>query len=289
MPLENIPTGRAKFILGVDENMTYPGRIPVAEILQSSKNLSDVSSATTALSNLNGIPFDASGHISVDYLPPASRSIVIGPEDYIGAATVGQSQFFPLVTGAGGSVTATADVGGHPGNLSLVMGTTSNTGYAASWTGAWTRVGYAALTWEAVAGPVSLGAAGADYNIFAGMIDTATAAPGNGAYFKYNYNVNGGRWECISNNGGSTTVVDSGVALTGGVFQKLTIAADALGTSIKYYIDGVLVATITTNLYSGSANVGFGVSIHKTATGGTTSRTFLVDMQVMSQSLSNSR
>jgi hypothetical protein len=106
-----------------------------------------------------------------------------------------------------------------------------------------------------------------------GFIESITAAPSQGAFFRYTHSVNSGRWEyCIAN--GSITAADAGVAPTAGVYQVLEIKANTAGTQITYYIDGALVGTVTTNIPT--AGVFPGISLIRSA-GTTTNYGSFVD------------
>jgi hypothetical protein len=107
-----------------------------------------------------------------------------------------------------------------------------------------------------------------DYVFIIGQTDGwVFGGPGNGVYFTYDRSTNV-NWLCVSNNASTPTSTDSGVAVTAG-WHKLEIQCDA--SSAKYFIDGVLVATNTTNLPTS----GFSVNsflVFKSA--GTNSRKF---------------
>jgi hypothetical protein len=97
-------------------------------------------------------------------------------------------------------------------------------------------------------------------------------ATSTGAYFRYTHSVNGGRWQAVTTNGGVETATDTGISplvVSGGVGQRMTIVLVA-GTNAKFYIDGVLVATNTTNLPNSGYSFPIGMGIKKTA--GTTER-----------------
>lgn len=85
------------------------------------------------------------------------------------------------------------------------------------------------------------------FTAYSGFMESITAAPVQGAFFRYTHSVNGGRWEfCIAN--GSVTAADTGVAPVAGVYQVFEIKANTAGTQITYYIDGTLVGTVTTGI-----------------------------------------
>lgn len=97
------------------------------------------------------------------------------------------------------------------------------------------------------------------FTVYIGFQDTsASGNPTNGAFFRYTNGTNGGRWEAVTNKtGGTLTAIDTGVAadVLYSIFE-IEIAAD--GASVKFYINGALVATATTNIPVAASNQTFG-------------------------------
>lgn len=91
-----------------------------------------------------------------------------------------------------------------------------------------------------------------------GFMDTSASGDAlNGAYFRYNEAVNGGRWQCITAQGGTRTTTDSGITADTN-YHAFTTEINEAGTSVAFYIDGVLVQTITTNIPNGTVAQAFG-------------------------------
>lgn len=115
-----------------------------------------------------------------------------------------------------------------------------------------------------------------NYTVRFGFGDaTASGEATDGAYFKYNYNVNGGRWQCTTSAAGVRTETDSTVAATAGEFKVFEIHVNEAGTSVTFYIDSVLVATNTTNIPTGSNFTSLNFQCVKVA--GTNERDLFVD------------
>lgn len=108
------------------------------------------------------------------------------------------------------------------------------------------------------------------YNVRMGYMNgyATSIAATSGAFFRYTHASNGGRWEavCIS---GAATQVDTGIAATAsGVFSTFEIVINSDATSVEFYIDDVLVATIATNIPNTSGmTVGQAAVIEKVAGG----------------------
>lgn len=89
------------------------------------------------------------------------------------------------------------------------------------------------------------------FTVLFGFSDVATSfgtITTTGAYFRYRDDINGGNWQCTVKTADTTTNADSGVAPSAGVFQILTVEVAADSSNVKFYINGTLVATITTNI-----------------------------------------
>ncbi len=108
-----------------------------------------------------------------------------------------------------------------------------------------------------------------------GFIDSPSAEPTDGVYFRYTHSVNSGEWQAVTRAAGVETATDTNVAaiLTWAFFE---IEVNAAGTSAAFYINGVLVATNTTNIPTGANLTGIGVSAIKTA--GAANIEFRVDL-----------
>ncbi len=111
------------------------------------------------------------------------------------------------------------------------------------------------------------------YTVYHGFIDTVTAAPTRGAFFRYTHGTNGGRWEFCRADGAGIVAADTGVAPSATVYQVLEIVVNTAGTQITFYIDGALVGTITTGITS--SGVFPGSNVIKSA--GTTGRGAYLD------------
>lgn len=93
--------------------------------------------------------------------------------------------------------------------------------------------------------------------------DVAGAEPTNGFYWRYSA-ADGANWQCVVANNGARTVVDSNVAVVANTLRNREIICDG-GGNVFFYIDGVLVATINTNLPTGTNRYGPNTSTLGTA------------------------
>lgn len=71
-------------------------------------------------------------------------------------------------------------------------------------------------------------------------------------------------WKAVTDNGsGVPTVTDTAVAYVGTTSYRLRIVCDAGGGTVRFYINGILVATHTTTLPTSTQNLGY---VHKVRT-----------------------
>jgi len=85
-----------------------------------------------------------------------------------------------------------------------------------------------------------------------GFINTA---PVDGGYLVYTHSVNSGRWQCVTVSNSSENATDSGVTADATSYHCYEVEVNAAATSVRFWIDGVLVGTHTTlaNIPSGLA------------------------------------
>jgi hypothetical protein len=95
-----------------------------------------------------------------------------------------------------------------------------------------------------------------------GWSGDAGLEPTSGAYFRYNHNINGGRWQCVNRNSDNETVGDSGITVTAGEWYNLKVVLTF--NEAKYYINDVLVQTVTTNIPA-TFSCGFSYSLATSA------------------------
>jgi len=92
-----------------------------------------------------------------------------------------------------------------------------------------------------------LSTAGERFSFMVGMFDTATTQV-NSVRFLYTDNVNAGNWTISAQAASVTTNTDSGIPVVADQWYKLRAVVNAAASSIEYFIDGVSVGTVTTNI-----------------------------------------
>lgn len=105
----------------------------------------------------------------------------------------------------------------------------------------------------------------------AGFIDNTGGESTDGVFFRYVHSENSGRWTLVARSNNTETTADSGITMTAASWYKLRIEVNPAGTLASFYINGVLVGTIATNIPTASGRItGVGNVIVKSA--GTTNR-----------------
>ncbi|HQQ81946.1 MAG TPA: hypothetical protein PK059_02095 [Cyclobacteriaceae bacterium] len=133
----------------------------------------------------------------------------------------------------------------------------------------------------------TLGNVGENYTVYFGFGDILSAGTdqNNGAYFRYNYNVNSGKVEAVTASGGVRTATDTGVTMDT-TYHVYEIRVNSTGTSVDFYIDGANLKTNTTNIPTAS----FVYNLHTISkSAGTTTRKLDEDYYDFTMNLASTR
>ena len=103
---------------------------------------------------------------------------------------------------------------------------------------------------------------------------TTSAAPTNGIYFEYDRLNHGVNWQFVTVAASTVTRTDTGIAAIA-LFREFEIQTTG-NTEARAYIGGVLVATHTTNIPSGTGQT-VSPTFQKVKTAGTTARITYID------------
>jgi hypothetical protein len=107
------------------------------------------------------------------------------------------------------------------------------------------------------------------FQVVAGFFDSLTATTGDRICFEYTDTTGtGAQWDCVTQTvapGGGTTRTSVGANVVLQQWYKLAIEINTAGTSVAFYIDGILVATHTTDIPVGfTYRMGSGYNLRKT-------------------------
>ncbi len=115
------------------------------------------------------------------------------------------------------------------------------------------------------------------YTFYAGLGDNSAAGDMvDGVYFLYTDSLNGGNWTASTANNSVRTTLNSGVAVAANVWVNLEARVNAAGNLAEFFINGVSVGTIATNIPT-AINRESGPITKMQKTVGLTSRTMFND------------
>lgn len=200
-------------------------------------------------------------------------------------AAVVASQVYCDMTGTNSNVQFPATSGDNARGTAICSTGTTTTGrsgiYAitdASGAASFTQTATGAFIFEARASLATLSdgtntytaGIGVSSNVFYSFVTGSSA----GYYFKYTHGTNSGKWQAVTDNGSTQTATDTGVTASTG-YALFRIEVNSANSSVTFYINGTLVATNTTTIYTSSNPLLIGSGLLKSA--GTTARTIEVD------------
>lgn len=186
---------------------------------------------------------------------PTPSAVVSFYEDFIFGIQGMNVSNSGTATSATNASAAAVDLGGHPGQCVLDCGT-DTTGRASLTSGIGVNqllLGNGAVVIEADVYLLDALSDGTDsYTLLLGLSDGTTTAGNDAVCFRYTHSVNGGRWQAVTRSNGAETASDTGVAVASTTWYKLRAEINAAATSVTFFINGASVATIATNIPSGS-------------------------------------
>lgn len=124
----------------------------------------------------------------------------------------------------------------------------------------------------------SLSTATQQYNLRVGFGDSLTSADhvDSCGYFEYTDNVNGGQWVIATANNSTRTKTNTTTAAVSGAWVYLKTITNAAGTQTDFYVNNVLVGSISTNIPNTIAR-SFDYTCFISKTVGTTASLLFVD------------
>ena len=98
--------------------------------------------------------------------------------------------------------------------------------------------------------------------MFSGSVDASSMPAVHLAAFRYDTGTDGtAYWRACASNASTNTVVTTSVAVVANTVYLMRIVCSNVTNDIRYYINGVLVATISTNLPTSSQLMGYGMRV----------------------------
>jgi len=121
----------------------------------------------------------------------------------------------------------------------------------------------------------TLSNSGQQYRMAFGFLDYGNILAFDGVSFFYEESVSA-NWRCKCASNFTTTTAETSVPVAANTWYRLDIEINAAGTEAKFWINGTLVATITTNIPSGAGRT-TGIVCGMAKTAGTTASTCIID------------
>jgi hypothetical protein len=156
-------------------------------------------------------------------------------------------------TGAAASVSAgnaTLASGGHLGVARIASGTAVASTAALAWSGALANaivLGTGESAYVSLIRLPILATVANDYILRIGLGTSTSADHTDGVYFEYN-RATSANWICKTASQSTRTSTTTSVAVAINTWIKLEWRCNSAGTSVEFFINGVSVATITTNI-----------------------------------------
>lgn len=172
-----------------------------------------------------------------------------------GSATTGDYGNFSFTsTGTGASFATQSPGSGILASGNMDTGTTSTGGTTAYFTKGTTDAalfGSAHMAANFLTTFLTASDATNDFTLYYAIDDASStiALNNNSVGIRYNYNVNGGKWQGFSrDNAGSETTVDLGVTASTSTTYNLRVEIDKARSEARFYIDGVMRGRVTGNM-----------------------------------------
>jgi hypothetical protein len=114
------------------------------------------------------------------------------------------------------------------------------------------------------------------YTFRFGYLDSFSGEAVDAVGLRYTDAVNGGRWQAYTRNGNTETAADTGITAALATDYKLRIEVNAAANQALFYINGALIATISTNIPNGITRfTGIGAQMIKSV--GVTNKNIMMD------------
>lgn len=205
-------------------------------------------------------------HLSLT-VPPARWGSYYYNEMY---GTVSDSWMSSQVsgTGAANSATATVNVASHPGIVQHQLGTvaTNRAAFATTQTANILLGNSNYYRFESMIRVPQLSNGTDTYTARFGFIDSVSAEPTDGVFFRYTHGTNSGNWVLVARSNNTETVNNTSSAVASATWYRLTIIVNPAGTVAEFFVNGTSLGTVTSNIPTGAGRgTGYGNAIIRSA------------------------
>lgn len=233
---------------------------------------------------------DAKADVTALGYDPSARSEYFcdftGLISSIGSSSANLSECSYVILGGSGASIVGIDINGETDVIGVfrLSAATSSTNRAVYATRGWVT-GNGEIVFETKLRIPTLSDSSQRFYVRAGFVNSsAVASTTDGIYFRYIDNLNSGQWQLVCISGSTATVTNTASAPIANTWYKLRIVINSAASSVGFYIDGVLVGTITTNIPTNAATLQGIWGIERTV--GTTARTLDSDYMYIKKAMS---
>lgn len=201
------------------------------------------------------------------FIPPARWGLYYR-NDLFGTAADAFCSSQVSGTGAANSVAAVTSVAGKPGVVQHQLGTIATN------RAAFATTNFAQLllgnSWyhryETMVRIAQLSNATDTYTARFGFLDSVSAEPTDGVFFRYTHAVNSGQWQLVARSNGTETATNSSSSVASATWYRLTVIVPPAGSSAEFFVNGTSVGTVAANIPTGSGRgTGFGNALIRSA------------------------
>ena len=219
----------------------------------------------------------------------SQRQYLFKHEDFEDTALGVIFSFGATNAGAGSAFSVQGSEQSHPGISRFSTGTTATGRSGIISQAKSVSFGDGKTTLEAVIRIPTLSNVTEEFQFAFGFVDGVAAALSvDSVNFRYDRATDGDFWLLITRNNNVETKIVTAIPVVAAQWYRLRIEVNASGTSVAFYIDGVLAGTIATNI-PGSAGRETGVGGRILKSVGTTARFAEIDYVEVGKELTSSR
>jgi len=268
-----------------DATQTDGMRIILRNISANTILLSNQNTASTAANRFDfggyDLPLFSKSEVSVTYDGTLARWTCTVPTTYIvPPMNMGYWYFMDRQTGStadatsvvtaasGGTATGIVAEAKHTGITRFTSGT------SATGSGSWGNLGNQLFLgnschwrYDTVIKIDTLSDGTNTYVLRCGFLDSGSAEPTDGVFFRYTHSVNSGKWELVARANSVETVTNAtNTAVAAATWYRLTVIVNPAGTLAEFFQDGVSLGTVAANIpTAASRQTGFGNMFLKSA------------------------
>jgi hypothetical protein len=239
--IHNVPAGTPTYV----RNASAKGSGTSFALNDHHHSLCSTAAAADQVAQFNGTVWTPVN--PEDAWTPSTACVLF--DDFVAASASGFGLNWTNTVSGGSSTVANGNgLSGRPGIATLTAGNASGRNADMRLDTSGFIIGGGQISIEASINIPNLSVAGTAYILRFGLGDVVGTDPNNGIYFEYDHS-NSLNWRIRTANGNlNRTTTTTATAVAAGAYLKLKIVINAAGTLATFYVNGVSVGTIGTNL-----------------------------------------